>query len=302
MKLLLCVFLVFMLAGCNGTPPVEEPPPLPPPVERIVVQREIEHVSVENTLYLQPVTVALIEELGMHEAVSNFQYYLSNPLVLISAGSGVARGSNNRGTLELTNDFASDIIVIHANTRGEVINIWYNAAGNTVLEVCFEPGNPDAGLLFVETGAEGYFYLGTVAGSTRYKNARYLVQEEVGSLARLLIGVENYLYPIVPRQLPGREIDEHRANTPVDFPLSQPLSRSDSYMPESQEILKIQLGAFTSADNAQKAINSLSAAGFMPVYEKYNEYYRVIIYGELGDLAHVSRQLESVGFTDMWVR
>ena len=330
MRVLLCISLVLVLTGCRTPPPDPLPPPPPPRV-------------VEVPRYLQPVTAALVEELNMYGAVNNFQYYLSNPLVLISAGSGVAHGANNRGVLELTSDFAQDIAIISANTRGEVIDFKQNTESKMLLELSFETGTANSRLNFTESESDGYFYLEVDNGTTLYGGRRYLVQDNAGSLAHLLIGIDNNMAPVVPRQLNGREITGDRVNMPTNFPISQPLVRSSDpgveapgagqeveqgdtentdpnlrplprfprnrspYVmpswPSPQPLYSIQVGAFICQENAQAAFDRLRAAGFWPVYERENEYLRVLVEGIAEkDLNSVTQRLRFAGFPDTWIR
>ena len=220
MKMLFCIFLVLILASGCVTPPPE------------TITYYIDVPADERQLYLQPLTAALVEELNRLGAVSNFQYYLSDPLVLISEGSGLMRGSNRRGTLELTTDFARDILIINANTVGEVLDIRRDSRGRMFLDLSFEPGTANTRLSFAETGVEGYFYLQADNGLTVYDNRQFLVQDNTGGLAHLLIGVETRMHPITPRRLPGREIAENRSSSPADFPISGTLFRPSAPDPE----------------------------------------------------------------------
>jgi hypothetical protein len=47
--------------------------------------------------------------------------------------------------------------------------------------------------------------------------------------------------------------------------------------PSSHVIYRIQVGAFLDERNALEAYNRLVAAGFTPGYERYNDYYRIVL-------------------------
>lgn len=352
MKVLSCIFLVFLLSGCAS------PPPPAPPVQQVQVQSPPPApVIIEKTITLQPLTAALVRELDKFKAVPFFQYYISNPVVLISDNPTGATGSNRRGTLELDNDFAKDIIVIDAKTKGEVVNIREDINGKIVLEVCFEPGDSDTWLSFTESGSEGYFDLEADEGVTLYGGMRYLVQTGADKMTRLLINIENTIRPTTPpRVLPGRDIEDDKANTPMEFQINPPVSRQmglqEEYPAEqepgtdffagtdpvtgdelyaaytnsqdlspgpglepaapeisggqdnqNQKLFKVQVGAYRDKEIAQDIFDSLSADGFSPVYERNNDFYRVVITGvTAGDLDDVTQRLQYAGFSNPWIR
>jgi cell division protein FtsN len=65
----------------------------------------------------------------------------------------------------------------------------------------------------------------------------------------------------------------------------------------------VQVGAYIDRDQAQKAFDRLTAAGFSPDYERHNEYYRVVIPGvRLEDKDAITRRLYLAGFSDPWIR
>ena len=221
-----------------------------------------------------------------------------------------------------------------------------NSDRRMVLEVGFEPGKPNAGLRFIEGLGDGYFDLEIIDGITIYDGRRYLVQEVIGGMTRLMINVENITSPINPRSLPGRTIDD--ANIPVEFEFSHhnpvasaqqqplrpvpPITKEPSEPvqpipprpvppvtqdtnepippeprlppePPGRQVYRIQVGAFHSRDNAQTTFNRLSDAGFFPVYEQRNDYFRVLV-TEITpeDLFSAANRLFDAGFRDQWIR
>jgi hypothetical protein len=335
--MLWCVFLVLVLALSCVSPPPPSPPPLPPEIITYYVEVPTE----ERQLYLQPLSAALLEELDRLGAVSNFQYYLSGPLVMISEGSEPMRGSNKHGTLEITTDFASDILIINANTLGEVLAVRRDGEGRIFLEMSFEPGATNRSLVFAEAGTDGYFYLQVDNGLTQYDNRQFLVHENTGSLPHLLIAVETSMFPITPRHLPGREIAENSSSSPADFPISGNLFRPGApaqaqplppvpppFEPAQPELraeppptaprpvepgppeartqpklLIVQVGAFLKQENAQAVYERLIAAGFNPAFERHRNFYRVIVPNVApGDLPAVTQRLNRAGFSELWVR
>ena len=329
MKMFLSILIVCLLAGCASKPKALPPEPeshfqeeVPPPPEP--VPPPAPPATVEKTIFLQPLTVSLVEELDQYAAVPDFQYYISNMVVLISDNTGGLWGSR-------------DIIIIDAIIKGEVINIRRNAAGKMVLEVCFDPENPGAMLCFTESGPEGYFDLETDNGTIQYGDMRYQVQVGADKLTRLLIDIENTIGPGThPRYLAGRDIGDERSNIPGEFQLIQPLSQTRvpqeqysaeqeqepepepvlEFIPEVEHVaeivphaapsfpaFKVQVGSFLDREHAQAAFERLIAAGFTPGYERWNEYYRVVIAGiAAGDLPEVTRRLDIAGFSNPWIR
>jgi rare lipoprotein A len=66
---------------------------------------------------------------------------------------------------------------------------------------------------------------------------------------------------------------------------------------------RIQVGSFTKAANAVEVFDMLSAAGLNPSYERYNEYYRVVITNVKGDEAgDIGQKLAAAGITKALAR
>jgi cell division protein FtsN len=71
----------------------------------------------------------------------------------------------------------------------------------------------------------------------------------------------------------------------------------------STAIYRVQVGSFKNSDNAVEAYTRLSNAGFSPSYERYQDYYRVIICGvRAADMVYVAQQLGAAGFTEIMIR
>ena len=66
---------------------------------------------------------------------------------------------------------------------------------------------------------------------------------------------------------------------------------------------RIQVGSFTKASNAVEVFDRLSSTGLNPSYERYNEYYRVVITSVRGeDMPSVSQKLAAAGITKALAR
>ena len=230
MKALLCIFFVLLLtaypalAGGNREVRIYTYTYRYTYREREVPVNRYVEVPVESRIYLQPVTAPLVRELKSRGAVSNFQYFISSPLVLINDMPGTTRVTNNLGALGLTRDFSGDIVIVEAKIRGDVIGATRKADGRMVLVVSFEQERSNKGLRFIES-RDGYFDLEITNGVTMFGDRRYRVHGGVDALTRprLMVNVHNSILPIEPRILHGRDIEADRANTPVRFPISHPL-------------------------------------------------------------------------------
>jgi rare lipoprotein A len=73
--------------------------------------------------------------------------------------------------------------------------------------------------------------------------------------------------------------------------------------PSSRGLYRIQIGAFLDERNAAAAFDRLRAAGFSPVYERYDRYYRVVLTGiGAADVEGVALRLEAAGFQEVLIR
>jgi cell division protein FtsN len=66
---------------------------------------------------------------------------------------------------------------------------------------------------------------------------------------------------------------------------------------------RVQVGAYKQPRHAVEAFEKLKNAGFSPVYEKYDDYYRVVLGGlRQEDLKTVAERLGGAGFRDALLR
>jgi hypothetical protein len=73
--------------------------------------------------------------------------------------------------------------------------------------------------------------------------------------------------------------------------------------PSSNQLYRLQLGAFSNAGNAAQCFQRLISAGLSPCYEQYGTLHRVVLAGiRAADAPLIIQRLEAAGFTDVWVR
>ncbi|GHV32755.1 hypothetical protein AGMMS4952_23730 [Spirochaetia bacterium] len=66
---------------------------------------------------------------------------------------------------------------------------------------------------------------------------------------------------------------------------------------------RVQVGAYTVTRNAVEAFDRVKSVGLEPSYERYNDFYRVVISGvRADDVQNVAGRLGSVGFREVLIR
>jgi cell division protein FtsN len=66
---------------------------------------------------------------------------------------------------------------------------------------------------------------------------------------------------------------------------------------------RLQVGSFLEVKNAVNTLNRLRTAGFSPYYERYGNYYRVVILGvRAADVQGMVSRLGTIGFQEVLVR
>jgi len=71
----------------------------------------------------------------------------------------------------------------------------------------------------------------------------------------------------------------------------------------TEKTYRVQVGAFKEIRYAEETYKKLKNAGFNPEYEKYGDYYRVVLPGlKQDDLAVVSERLSRAGFREVVLR
>jgi rare lipoprotein A len=70
-----------------------------------------------------------------------------------------------------------------------------------------------------------------------------------------------------------------------------------------EKLYRIQVGAYIQPKNAVDAFDKLKMAGLNPVYEKYNDFYRVILAGVKNtEVQNVAEKLGQAGFTEAIIK
>ena len=109
------------------------------------------------------------------------------------------------------------------------------------------------------------------------------------------------VYP-PPASVPPAPV--YPGSSPPLYPaLDQPPAYTSPLPASPRGGFRIQVGSYSNADNARSVFNHLSAAGFSPSYERYGNFYRVVILGiSEPEIPDISRRLGAAGFQDIWVR
>ncbi|MDR0403505.1 MAG: septal ring lytic transglycosylase RlpA family protein [Treponema sp.] len=73
--------------------------------------------------------------------------------------------------------------------------------------------------------------------------------------------------------------------------------------PSGDKLYRIQVGAYIQPKNAVEAFDRLKKAGLNPVYEKYNDFYRVVLAGITNaEVQSVAEKLSQAGFREAIVK
>lgn len=73
--------------------------------------------------------------------------------------------------------------------------------------------------------------------------------------------------------------------------------------PGSGNVYRVQVGSYLSPLNAQNTFEKLRAAGFNPAYERYEDYYRVVLSGvRASDMQYTAQVLGNTGVREVWIR
>lgn len=71
----------------------------------------------------------------------------------------------------------------------------------------------------------------------------------------------------------------------------------------STALYRLQIGAFKTSQPAVNAYERLRTGGLDPVYERYEDYRRVVLAGlRAGDISSYIARIRAVGFPEVWVR
>jgi len=103
--------------------------------------------------------------------------------------------------------------------------------------------------------------------------------------------VQSLTYPYQAAQPQAAEPADSRAAS---------LQQAESY---TEKTYRVQVGAFKEIRNAEETYKTLKSAGFNPEYEKYGDFYRVVLPGlKQNDLPAVSERLSRAGFREIVLR
>jgi len=141
----------------------------------------------------------------------------------------------------------------------------------------------------------------------------YLSQQQNASPINIVI--HNYVGKPQPGQLGEGAMPPMDPSAPSPFPppaAAAPPARQKvgnaTVMPglpdpNSNKRYRLQVGAFTDQNAAAHTFRSLQDAGFTPVYEHSQNYYRVIIADvPASGVASTVQKLVSIGLNQIWVR
>jgi hypothetical protein len=216
-------FLSFL--GCKTTEKIVEVPVetrVEVPVEKIVEVEKIVYVdrpvedeqgTVRNqessTTTLQPFTTdRLLQAINSGTSYKNFQYYISEAIVLKDSRTGIRINSGNLGEFEVRDASSSEEVEILEETGGEARDLFSKKNKPQILSISFDEST-DALLTFVENTEDHLFELqyeeGEGNNTIKYGGKEYNLEfEEVPHLLikEDVLSTENPAKKI----LPGRAI------------------------------------------------------------------------------------------------
>jgi rare lipoprotein A len=101
--------------------------------------------------------------------------------------------------------------------------------------------------------------------------------------------------PVFSAQTPVQPPASFSSTPAVVKPKMPPLGTNKRY--------RVQVGAYQNTRNAVEAFDRVKSVGLEPAYERYNDYYRVVISGvPVDDLQNLAGRLGSVGFREVLIR
>jgi rare lipoprotein A len=109
---------------------------------------------------------------------------------------------------------------------------------------------------------------------------------------------------VIPAQEAPRPASGNGEAAPAAPPAGVPAQIKPSLPPaESEKRYRIQVGAYKIARNAADAFDKLRDAGLNPAYERYGEFYRVVLAGIRADhIQQLAGQLGAAGFREALIR
>jgi cell division septation protein DedD len=122
--------------------------------------------------------------------------------------------------------------------------------------------------------------------------------------------------PLPPPELPLQQMpppqEPARTASPAYQPYVPPAPSGQSRRinitpgipnPNTNQIYRLQLGAFSNTGNAAQCFQRLVSAGLSPCYEQYGSLHRIVLPGiRAADISRIIQRLEAAGFTDVWIR
>jgi rare lipoprotein A len=101
--------------------------------------------------------------------------------------------------------------------------------------------------------------------------------------------------PPQPQPIPPQPQPPTGLGAAVVKPMIPPLGTNKRY--------RVQVGAFQNTRNAVEAFERVKSLGIEPAYERYNDYYRVVIPGmRAEDIQMLAERLGSLGFREILLR
>jgi hypothetical protein len=149
----------------------------------------------------------------------------------------------------------------------------------------------------------------TLAAETAAQAAAAAQQQ---NLSPINIVIHNYVGKQPPGGMPveGNPMDPANPLPPAGSPPARNSTAVGDVMvmpglpdPNSNKVYRLQVGSFNSQNAAAHTYRSLQDAGFNPVYEHSQNFYRVIIADiPAASVANTVQRLGAIGIREVWVR
>jgi len=111
---------------------------------------------------------------------------------------------------------------------------------------------------------------------------------------------------LIPQMVPQAVIQPPQAPTPEDLPPLPVLTGArliPALTPVPGKTYRLQVGSYKIASNAVDTYVKLQKAGLNPEYERFQDFYRVIMKGIPGeDVQSASIKIEQAGFKEAIIR
>jgi rare lipoprotein A len=109
--------------------------------------------------------------------------------------------------------------------------------------------------------------------------------------------------PAYPAQPPVFSQPQAPVQPPASFGYAPAVVKPGIPPTGTNKRYRVQIGAYSITRNAVEAFDRVKSVGLEPSYEKYNDYYRVVISGvRAEDIPNLAGRLGSVGFREILLR